>query len=76
MDIELGELQEPIAPLYNSKKDTYIGIIIIHFKRPAIDGNTLLAGIRVFTLEIDKETTIAKVSQGFDSIASNKDLTL
>jgi hypothetical protein len=27
-------------------------------------------------LEIDEETTVAKVSRGFDSIASNEDLTL
>jgi hypothetical protein len=76
MDIELGELREPIAPLYNSKEDTWNRIIRIHLKRPTIDGNALLAGTRVFALEIDEETTVAKVSRGFDSIASNEDLTL
>jgi hypothetical protein len=76
MDIELGELREPIAPLCNSKKDTWNGIIRVHLKRPTIDGNALLAGTRVFTLEIDEETTIAKVSRGFDNTASNEDLTL
>jgi hypothetical protein len=76
MDIELGELREPIAPLCNSKKDTWNGIIRVHLKRPTIDGNALLNGTRVFALEIDEETIVAKVSRGFDSIASNEDLTL
>jgi hypothetical protein len=75
VDIELGELREPIAPLYNSKKDTWNGIIRVLLKRPTIDGNALLLGTRVFALEIDEEITVAKVSRDFDSIASNEDLT-
>jgi hypothetical protein len=35
-----------------------------------------LEGTRILALELDKETTIAKISRGFDSIAANEDLTL
>ena len=62
MDIELGELCEPAAPLCNPKTNTWNGIIKVHLKRLAIDGNALLNGTRFFALEIDKEPTIAKVS--------------
>jgi hypothetical protein len=76
MDIELGELYEPIAPLCNSKNDAWNGIIRIYLKRPEIDGNALWEGTRIFALELDEETTIAKISRGFDSIAANDELTL
>jgi cellulose biosynthesis protein BcsQ len=76
MDIELGDLREPIAPLCNAKKDTWNGLTRIHLKRPEIDWNALLEGSRIFALELDKETTVAKISRGFDNIASNDDLTL
>jgi hypothetical protein len=76
MNMELGELREPIAPLCNSKTDNWNGIIRVHLKHPEADGNALLEGTRIFALELDEETTIAKVSWGFDSIASNNDLTL
>jgi hypothetical protein len=42
----------------------------------SIGCNALLAGIRIFALALDEKTTVAKVSQGFDSIASNEDLIL
>ena len=48
----------------------------IHLKQPEIDGNVLLAGTRIFALEIDEETTVAKISRGFDNIASNDNFTL
>jgi hypothetical protein len=76
MDIELGELREPIAPLYNAKNDTWNGLTRIHLKRPKTDGNALLEGARIFVLELDEETTMAKISRGFDNIASNDDFTL
>jgi hypothetical protein len=76
MDIELGELCEPIAPLCNSKNDAWNGITRIHLKKPEIDGNALLEGTRIFALEIEEETTIAKISRGFDSVAVNDELTL
>ena len=76
MDIELGELCEPIALLCNSQKDTWKGLIWMHLKKLEIDGNALLAGTRVFALELDEETIVAKVSRGFYNIASNEDLTL
>ena len=76
MSIELGELREPIAPLCNSKTNTWNGITRVYLKTPEVDSNALLEGTRIFSLELDKETTVAKVSRGFDSIAANDDLTL
>jgi hypothetical protein len=76
MDIELGELCEPIAPLSNSKNDAWNSITRIHLKRLEIDGNALLEGTRIFALELDEETIIAKISRGFDSVAANDELTL
>jgi hypothetical protein len=76
MGIELGELREPIAPLCNSKNDTWNGLTRVHLKNPAIDGNALFEGSRIFALELDEETMVAKISRGFDSIAANEDLTL
>jgi hypothetical protein len=76
MDIELGELREPIAPLCNAKNNTWNGLMRIHLKRLEIDGNALLDGTRIFALELDEETIVAKISRGFDNIASNDDLTL
>jgi hypothetical protein len=75
MDIELGDLREPIAPLCNSKNDTWNGLTRVHLKYPASDGNTLLEGSCIFSLELDEETTMAKISRGFDNIAANEELT-
>ena len=76
MDIKLGELCEPIAPLYNSKNDAWNGLIRIHLKNPELDGNALLEGTRIFTLELDEESTIAKISRDFDAITVNDELTI
>ena len=76
MGIELGELCEPITPLCNSKNDVWNGLTRVHLKNPEIDGNALLDGTRIFALEIDEETTIAKISRGFDTIAANDELTI
>ena len=76
MGIELGELCEPIAPLCNAKNDTWNGLTRVHLKNPETDGNALLEGTRIFALELDEDTTIAKISRGFDAIAANDDLTL
>jgi hypothetical protein len=35
-----------------------------------------LEGTRIFALELDEETIIAKISRGFDSVAANDELTL
>jgi hypothetical protein len=53
MDIELGELKEPIAPLCNAKNDTWTGLMHIHLKSPETDGNALLEGAKIFALELD-----------------------
>jgi hypothetical protein len=76
MGIELGELREPIAPLCNSKNNIWNGLTRVHLKTPEVDGNALLEGTRIFLLELDEETTVAKVLRGFDNIAANDDLTL
>jgi hypothetical protein len=76
MNMELGELREPIAPLCNLKIGNWNRIIRIHLKYPKADGNALLDGMRIFALELDEKTTIAKVSRGFDNITSNNDLIL
>jgi hypothetical protein len=76
MNIDLGELREPIASLCNSKNDIWNGITRVHLRKPEVDGNAQLEGIRIFALELDEETTVAKVCCGFDSIASNDKLTL
>jgi hypothetical protein len=41
-----------------------------------LDGNALLEGTRIFALELDEETAIAKVSRGFNAIAANDEFTL
>ena len=76
MDIELGELCEPIAPLCNSKNDAWNGFTCVHLKRPELDGIALLEGTRIFALELNEETTIAKISRGFDSLVANNELTV
>jgi hypothetical protein len=76
MEIELGELCESIAPLCNSKSDAWNGITRVHLKNPETDGNALLEGTRIFALELDEETTIAKIARGFDRVAANDELTL
>jgi hypothetical protein len=76
MGIELGELREPIAPLCNSKNDTWNEIRRVHLKKPEVDGNALLEGTRIFALELEEETTVAKISRGFDNIAVNDNLTV
>ena len=60
MDIDLGELCEPIAPLCNSKNDAWNGLTRIHLKRPELDSNTLFEGTCIFTLELDEETILQK----------------
>jgi hypothetical protein len=35
-----------------------------------------LKGTRIFALELDKKTTVEKITRGFDNIESNDDLTL
>ena len=76
MNIELGKLCESIAPLCNSKNDVWNGITRVHLKKPETDGVALLEGTRIFALELEEETTIAKISRGFDSLAANNEFTV
>jgi hypothetical protein len=48
----------------------------IHFKDPAIDGNMLLAWVRVFTLTLDGELKAAKVCKSYTNTAYNKQMTV
>jgi chaperonin GroEL (HSP60 family) len=73
MSIKLGELCESIAPFCNAKNNTWNELTQVHLKIPKTNGNALLKDTRIFALELDKETTIAKISSGFDNI---DDLTL
>jgi hypothetical protein len=76
MDIELGELCEPIAPLCNSKNEAWNGLTRVHLKKLELDGNALLEGTRIFSLELDEETTIAKISRRFYALVANNELTV
>jgi hypothetical protein len=48
----------------------------VHLKTPEVDSNALLEGTRIFSLELDEVTMVAKVSRELDNIAANDDLTL
>lgn len=76
MEIELSEFCESIVPLCNSKSDAWNGITKIHLKRPEIDKNVLLEGTCIFALELNEETTIAKISRRFDRVAAKDELSL
>jgi hypothetical protein len=70
MKIDLGNILEPIAPFCSSKDDkAWNGMLKVYLKNPAIDDKQLLCGLRVFALELEGETKIAKVAKGYDSSA-------
>jgi hypothetical protein len=50
MGIELGKLWEPIAPLCNSKIDTWNGCMHVHLKKLKTVDNVLLEGTQIFAL--------------------------
>ena len=64
------------APLCNLKNDAWNGLTCVHLKRPELDGNALLESTRIFARELDEETTIAKISKGFDNLATKNELTI
>jgi hypothetical protein len=45
-------------------------------QEPRTRRQRLFEGTHIFALELDEETTIAKISRGFDAIAVNDELTL
>jgi hypothetical protein len=77
LNMELGEILEPIAPLCSAKgTKPWNGMTKVHLRNPTSDGNALLTGTRVFSLILDEELTIPKISKRYDSLASNDLLTV
>jgi hypothetical protein len=70
MEIELGDIVEPIGPLCGARGNkTWNDMIRIHLKNPNKDGIELLEGKCIFVLIIDETLTIAKVCKGYDNFA-------
>jgi hypothetical protein len=70
MEIELGDIVEPIAPLCGARANkNWNGMIRIHLKNPSKDGIELLEGKCIFALVIDETLTIAKICKGYDNLA-------
>jgi hypothetical protein len=75
MEIELGDIVEPIAPLCGARGNkNWNGMIRIHLKNPSKDGIELLEGKCIFALVIDETLTIAKVCKGYDNLALQEQL--
>jgi hypothetical protein len=77
MSMELGEILEPIAPLCSAKgPKSWNGMTKVHLRNPTTNGNALLTGTRIFSLILDEELTIPKISKGYDSLTPNDLLTV
>jgi hypothetical protein len=77
MDIELGNILEPIAPLCSTKANNpWNGMIKVHLRKPQIAGLALLTGIRIFVMLLDGELKVPKIAKGFDNLAYNDMLTV
>ena len=71
MGIALGDIVEPIAPLYSPKDSKpWNGLMKVHLKDPSKDVEALLIGKRIFSMEVDDCLRIPKISKNFDNIAS------
>jgi hypothetical protein len=76
MNIELGDIVEPIVPLCGARGNkAWNGMIRIHLKNPSQDGIAVLEGRRIFAITIDETLTIAKVCKGYDNLALQEQLT-
>ena len=70
MDIALGNILEPIAPLCSPKDSRpWNGMVKVHLKDPSKDAKALLTGKRVFAMEFDDCLRVPKISKSFDNIA-------
>lgn len=70
MQIELGNILEPIAPLCSTRDErAWSGLLKVHLKNPNIDRKQLLCGLRVLALELEGQLIVAKAAKGFDSPA-------
>jgi hypothetical protein len=73
MGIMLGDILEPIVPLYSAKDPkAWNGMTKIHLKNPTTDGNMLLTGVRVFTLTLDGEQRAAKICKSYANTTYNE----
>ena len=69
MDIALGNIQEPIAPLCSFKDSRpWNGMVKVHFKDPSKD-EALLTSKRLFAMEFDDCLRVPKISKSFDNTA-------
>jgi hypothetical protein len=77
MGMELGEILEPIAPLCSAKgTKPWNGMTKVHLRNPKTDGHALLTDTRIFSITLDEELKIPKISKGYDSLAPNDLLTV
>ena len=68
MEIELGDIVEPIAPLCGARGNkNWNGMNRIDLKNPNEDGIELLERKCIFALVIDE--TLTKVCKGYDNLA-------
>jgi hypothetical protein len=77
MGMELGEILEPIAPLCSAKgTKPWNKMTKVHLRNPTTDGHALLTDTRIFSITLDEELKIPKISKGYDSLAPNDLLTV
>ena len=68
MDIALGDILEPIAPLCSPKDSRpWNGMVKVHLKDPNKDVEALLTGKRVFAMEFNNCLRVPKISKSFDN---------
>ena len=69
MDIALGNILEPIAPLCSPKDSRpWNGMVKVHLKDPSCkDAEALLTGKRVFAMEFNDCLKVPKISKSFDN---------
>ena len=68
MNIALGNIVEPIAPLCLPKDSRpWNGMVKVHLKDPSKDAEALLTSNRVFAMEFDDCLKVPKISKSFDN---------
>ena len=80
MGIKLASrYREPVSALVHPQTKKWLGFLKVDLLNPSIDGNALLKGDRLFTLQLqDLSYVIGKIEKGFDfsSTATNRRLCL
>ena len=70
MDIALGDILEPIAPLCLPKDSRpWNGIVKVHLKDPSKNAEVLLTSKRVFAMKFDDCLRVPKISKSFENTA-------